>query len=600
VTEKCGKLGNFLALSDAAKGRARNGLKRQSHLNDGRKNRKSSILSSLDKFLDDDDGTETTSHQSSFSSCLSSESVNSFPRSLPPRIEPTLEEDGQAEPAQTPRRRFARRGSVTKYSLEETQIQKEDDADASERSFSEASVERKKKKKSSSSSSLQHSSHKKTKSKNHVEAVHSKHKEMAPRPRLSKDHSSNLSMNRSRQSIDELPIPMRGEPSMRLLQTDDEGSVTTIDDLPLPMKLGDSTTSFDNSCAGESVEGRPLLPRGRSSTRSTATMPSFDDDDSTFHQQQHSPPKARKSKNSLACLGNLPGAAPKADDHLQDDRSIASQSANEEGGRPRYRRRGSITKFSLGDSTSSFESDDHQSFHEKSLGRSEHLPPRPHRQSSDRQSLGGMLNVLPGALPSQDDHLQDDRSVASGKSEGRQRYRRRGSVTKFSLEDGLNSLESQNDNGHHRHQSHEDDRSVLSEQLPPRSSQSRRVSATKPKRTNSLSAMLSSLPSEASTSVSECDEKSINSDGILGGGCQRYRRRGSVTRYSMSSGMSPSTDEAPASEEEPKPLRRFSRRGSVTKYSLEEGVAAADEICKPPRPPRKMSEHSWPAEWPAQ
>ena len=264
-------------------------------------------------------------------------------------------------------------------------------------------------------------------------------------------------------------------------------------------------------------------------------------------------------------------------------------------GRDRYRRRGSVTKFTL-----------------------------EHHDDSSVGSSSIQCDALIGASTSFDStHTDDDDLSHSQHTKGR--CRRRGSVTKFSLDEHLN-----NASGHH---DHGDDvsvgcHSVKSEMIgrPPRATRSTKTKRNSGTKKGGLMSLGDHLmrgrkkqheESDDDASVLSRDCISVQSDIHLlhrhssheglpprGSGGGRYCRRGSVTKYSLDTdsahslkgmeGSSPnkpplvaqysdrSVGDSSFAEEgsihsvpdHPAPSRqRYRRRGSVTKFSLEETAA---------------------------
>ena len=444
------KLGSFLSLSEHSKNRAREAKKRQSYLKNEqsylkkeRSHRRSSILNSLDKFLDEDEVTVSTIN-TSMSSGLSADISSSRPAQpsrMAQHLTPTTEE-GQMPPVQE---RYRRRGSVTRYSLEPAIEQtKAADLEAAA-SFDDHSVQSDGflLKKKSDRPRLRH--------KQKSVMLKKKKKNMVPTRQSSmRPLDGDLAP-----TIDQKPVPMR-KASMRSLPFDgDDQSVATIDQLPIPLRQHghDSTQSFrsfkdrdDQSVT--TVDQMPIPRRLRGpGLESSHSLRSIGDDSKL-------PPRPGRSSSdrgmgSLAGLSSLPNASP--EDRLQDNHSVASSACGEEG-RSRYRRRGSVTKISLeANQIASLKSLPRHSEDAMHCSRddddrsiiSEKLPPRPRPPRPSRPASGkskgslACLSSLPKSKPiTPEDRLQDDSSIASSVSgeEGRARYRRRGSVTKFSLE----------------------------------------------------------------------------------------------------------------------------------------------------------------------
>ena len=598
ATNRVVKLGSFL--SDKQKSKAQTALKNRQYRSKNtagmktvRTERKSSIFSSLDKFLDDKDASDdrttddTVSLRSSFSSGIASAaSTTSYQeRSLPPRVEPTLEGENEqqveSEATTDRRRRYQRRGSVTRYSLQDLKedLQIAEGNDALSTSNHSTSSDRPNPKKKILTK-LKSSSH-------HGESKIQKDQ----KPKLSRGlPPRGSSVLDSTRSIDDRPIPMRDasirsmtsrETSRKTLNCDssvksistrpDDDSESnnvdlTVDSIHVPAKFGDSMTSFesfasfDSSTRGEDGDdgaaagARPHFRRGNNSKRRPSfgsTSSSFDNADGArdsvlvkhSKHKQHLPPRPTTTRStsggikmktsSLAGLVDLPGTgSPLKATARKDDRSIASlplPGQGTAGQQQRVHRRGSVTRFSLSEKTAS------------------------------------SMNLKTGTAPE-----DDDSSVSCEMAEGGgRRYQRRGSVTKYSLE-GSN------------HRDDDDNHSVRSEHLstsrsaqlsPSRSVPGRSSSASSSSRQNllrpppvtssrtktqstkrhpkskSLNGVLSSLPSmmmdtsirsALSCSARDCEEDnfSVKSEGIhdsdtASGNQRRFNRRGSITNHSL-------------------------------------------------------------------
>jgi hypothetical protein len=337
---------------------------------------------------------------------------------------------------------------------------------------------------------------------------------------------------------------------------DDDCSVNTIDQLPIPVRaVGGSTRSFshhdeedDEGSNSALVDTIPLPMKGfkerRGSTLSVSSAISFDstslygeeDDNSESHHSDLCSPVTmrgrRPSNESIGDGGNHSS--------WDDQCSVASERTSRS-----CKRRGSVTKYSLNNALSSLPKNDpyddynaHQFSDDRST-ISEQLPPRPRSiinpsKNSSRpprtRTLTGLLNSLPGKQNTS--HAdQDDQSVGSQRSEGAlKRYNRRGSVTKYSLDQALASLDSDQGSpakkaGGSSYDPHGDDRSTYSEQLPPRPRTARRSSTT-----------TSTSKSKTKSSSSSVDYGYGDAASVTGsedGSRSRYRRRGSVTKYSL-------------------------------------------------------------------
>ena len=488
-----GKLANFLSISEHTKERLRSSSQKEksyvSRTERGKKknernNRKSSIFGSLEKFLlDDSEETECTSvtQQSSYSSGLSSlESLSlangKHPQHLQMNMpEPVTEEDEYYQQrAPLRQKRPQRRGSVTKFSLETTRSASSSDDD---NDFQDCQTD------------------------DHLQQQ--KNKRLSASNKLPPSGPSAASRRRSSTSTTASRDPH--------MFADDDCSVNTIDQLPVPVRaVGASLRSFshhdeedDEGSNGALVDTIPLPMKGfkerRGSTLSVTSAISFDsasaygeeeDNSESHHSELCSPVAMRGRRPSNECIGDTGGNQASWDDQC----SVASERTSRS-----CKRRGSVTKYSLDNALSSLPRDSHDDYnsHQYSDDRStisEQLPPRPRPRriinplknlsrpprteagAGKRRttSLTGLLNSLPGKHTSTSHADQDDQSVASHRSEGAlKRYNRRGSVTKYSLDHALASLEGDQESptkkaGKSSYDPHGDDRSTYSEQLPPR------------------------------------------------------------------------------------------------------------------------------------
>eukprot|EP00934_Nitzschia_sp_Nitz4_P002751 Nitzschia sp. Nitz4//scaffold148_size54725//19821//21602//NITZ4_006655-RA/size54725-processed-gene-0.12-mRNA-1//1//CDS//3329536739//2741//frame0 len=572
MTNMDGGSSNLLSfMSDASKAKAKQSLQRRSCQKNVKTERRRSIINSLDKYLEDDDQTESTYHQSSFSSGLSSETYGTQrsrtqqqqQQQPVSRMATNLEDSSElqpspAKPGKPPRnnstssagggQRYRRRGSVTKYSLgtESSSHEIQDDSfhpeESSQHSFDTGS--------------------------------------------FADDFPIAVAETSSSSTLDDRPIPvMKGQRSQhRPSVATSSSSVCSIDDRPLPMKKKasprkSSISSSDHVVAtnkfSKSSSGRPPAPLRSSSARSTASNGSIEDTSSIFSDEDKSHSKrnsglaaallSNKPKRhstgtaSLAGLGSLPSAS--SDDDDDDNHNLVSDaygSHRKSKGNKLPPRRYSTQNVPTDDE------DDHRScVSDGILMPSSKRPPRQSRKSQSSQPSQKEKPPRPFSLEaglafvsqhSRQDDSDCDVSVAStaanednGGGGGGRRYRRRGSVTKYSLD--ANDL---------------DNASVASDGIlanvprPPRSdrrgSTSSRSSKTKGSATTGTTTATATATPRTSLSQSlhnfinhsshhnehdDDDLQSVESTpaNMSGGSAnpprQRYRRRGSVTKYSL-------------------------------------------------------------------
>jgi hypothetical protein len=410
---------------------------------------------------------------------------------------------------------------------------------------------------------------------------------------------------------------------------DDDCSVATIDQLPIPLlSIGNNNThnqsnnfSFSNHCSDYEddphsmnhptlVDSIPIPTKGARERResgisitSTVSLDSSlgvdedEDGDAASASNHHPPLRGRRASVNSYDPNNGPH----------------SSSTH-----PKTQRRGSVTKYSLDSALSSLDDDmlfpNHSNKKHDVDDRSivsEQLPPRPRRLSNigkgvmqnsssrkvakNKPSLSGLLASFPshGSPTSNNEEMQDDQSVGSCRSEGllggrqlfrrrssagakikpplsgllsslsshvspthhqsddqvpddqsvgscmsegvlggQKRYKRRGSVTKFSLDEALASVDRNVDNDHdhnRRCRDHDDDRSTFSEQLPPRPKQSK--SGSTARRSTARRSSVTKINS-GSHHQQHCHD-TLGASEEDAGGRTKYQRRGSVTKYNL-------------------------------------------------------------------
>jgi hypothetical protein len=307
---------------------------------DVRKNRKSSILASLDKFIDgdQDEATDVTTEtvpvsDHSISSHMSLEMRSRPPsaqRKHPKRLDSSQSVGGEAPPR---KERYRRRGSVTKFSLGDDQqedhggLSREFDDNASMLSIGADSVQ--------SESVLQNSGSTST---------------TTPRPRYRR-RGSVTKFSLEATAEEQVKQPKQPKQPKKVQQDFDDTSSTT-------------NVSRSSSCAGDSVQSATKFTLEESRT-STQHAPKKDTLSSSNHSSSLPVSTIGGDNGSFSTLGNIsalydedglgygsmhsatppPRATPSPDayGYGEETDSVSQRPPRKE----RYRRRGSVTKYSL-------------------------------------------------------------------------------------------------------------------------------------------------------------------------------------------------------------------------------------------------------------
>ncbi|KAG7359099.1 hypothetical protein IV203_015688 [Nitzschia inconspicua] len=540
-----GKFGNFFLLSENARHRAQAAVqrKKQEPLTQSkeRRGRRSSILGSLDKFLSDEsEATECTgslTHQSSISSGLTSlesscltkttiasnstiaESIHSNVRPLPPK--------GNGKSHQRP----GRRGSVTRHSLDASTISSLSSSDDGEFiDFEQLLFEEKAHHVGTVISAHQSSApsigtihenaiKKERKNRHSLKAHSSKLEGNMDIPIVEKSHKSSKACCSNRANIERCPS--------------NGCSIPTIDRLPIPF----SRRSSKGCALGHDVDHD--ADADSTSVQSTKT--------SRIKPSRHDPTalpqtSTRREGRATEANCNVPDGDGRIDCHPLDSIDCSQVPSQR-----RYQRRGSVTKYALDCSLRSLDETSDQgprNEFERTAGHKP-LPPRPERSSCGAipsynnsvptpnksggrhrpwGSLGKSLASLPSDVDPKKDLQSDQISIGSYCSEGgiassRKRYQRRGSVTKFSLEDAqqTGTQNAQHHSAFHFNPFHShDDLKTHSEHPLPR-----------PRAAKNLL-----------SSSHHCNETKFRNSGDVqddsgSSKIARYPRRGSVTKYSL-------------------------------------------------------------------
>jgi hypothetical protein len=323
--------------------------------------------------------------------------------------------------------------------------------------------------------------------------------------------------------------------TQKTLDEDDGSCIFTIDQMPIPMhsagnrKSSVSHLSEDEDDDLSTVLSSPIKPTHEHRRSSISITSVYGSNASSIGSDE------TEADNSFVSFGGL---------HSPRKKSASKQNSHSNQRSPfkgrRFQRRGSTMKASIPDEDFASTGRTTAAAAADIEGDSNSLPPRPRRTSignatsatntfvqdknGKRRSLGGMLASLSrqsslSTLNSKqnENHNDDQQSYASQRSEGgnsaesRRRYQRRGSVTKYSLNETLTNIDDPIRNCDVVQQ---DERNTLSEQLPP-------FAPTTSRRSSQSNGRFSQCRSE--------EERTTHS----GQPQPRYQRRGSVTKYNI-------------------------------------------------------------------